>query len=121
MDDKRERGPRVVVVNGEGFASSEPRRETQREPLRDPQREPQRDPQRDPQRERTREQPDEFDETPVQLVTAAPLRRPGEHAEEVQRVHVEEEDRLAFRVGVNILTLVLIGLAAYVVWRNFFQ
>lgn len=45
---------------------------------------------------------------------------PG-HSEEVQRVHVEEEDRLAFRVGVNILTLALIGLGVYLVWRNFFQ
>lgn len=43
------------------------------------------------------------------------------HSEEVQRVHVEEEDRLAFRVGVNILTLALIGLGVYLVWRNFFQ
>ena len=46
---------------------------------------------------------------------------PPGHSEEVQRVHVEEEDRLAFRVGVNILTLALIGLGVYLVWRNFFQ
>lgn len=48
-------------------------------------------------------------------------RTPPGHSEEVQRVHVEEEDRLAFRVGVNILTLALIGLGVYLVWRNFFQ
>ncbi len=41
-------------------------------------------------------------------------------SEEVQRVHVEPEDRLAFRVGVNILTLALLVLAGYLVWRNFF-
>lgn len=40
-------------------------------------------------------------------------------SEEVQRVHVEPEDRLAFRVGVNILTLALLVLAGYLVWRNF--
>ncbi len=43
------------------------------------------------------------------------------HGEEVQRVHVEPEDRLAFRVGVNILTLALLVLAGYLVWRNFIQ
>lgn len=43
------------------------------------------------------------------------------HGEEVQRVQVEPEDRLAFRVGVNILTLALLVLAGYLVWRNFFQ
>src|SRR5690606_8579004 len=46
---------------------------------------------------------------------------PSRHSEEVQKIQVDDEDRLAFRVGVNILTLVLIGVAAYVVWRNFFQ
>ncbi len=45
----------------------------------------------------------------------------GRHGEEVQRVHVEPEDRLAFRVGVNILTLGLLVLAGYLVWRNFIQ
>lgn len=45
----------------------------------------------------------------------------GAHREEVQRVHVEPEDRLAFRVGVNILTLALLVLAGYLVWRNFLQ
>ncbi|HZW28573.1 MAG TPA: hypothetical protein VFF08_08945 [Trueperaceae bacterium] len=47
--------------------------------------------------------------------------RPAPHSEEVQRVHVEPEDRLAFRVGVNILTLALLVLAGYLVWRNFLQ
>jgi len=55
-----------------------------------------------------------------QFVEPTQARASG-HSEEVQRVQVEEEDRLAFRVGVNILTLVLIGVAAYLVWRNFFQ
>ncbi|HLV12410.1 MAG TPA: hypothetical protein VKY42_08195 [Trueperaceae bacterium] len=45
----------------------------------------------------------------------------GAHREEVRRVHVEPEDRLAFRVGVNILTLALLALAGYLVWRNFLQ
>lgn len=49
----------------------------------------------------------------------APTR--GNHSEDVQRVHVEPEDRLAFRVGVNILTLALLVLAGYLIWRNFFQ
>lgn len=40
--------------------------------------------------------------------------------EEVARIQVEPEDRLAFRVGVNILTLLLVGLAVYLVWRRFF-
>ena len=47
--------------------------------------------------------------------------RPAPHSEEIQRVHVEPEDRLAFRVGVNILTLALLALAGYLVWRNFLQ
>lgn len=49
----------------------------------------------------------------------APTR--GSHSEDVQRVNVEPEDRLAFRVGVNILTLALLVLAGYLVWRNFIQ
>jgi hypothetical protein len=40
--------------------------------------------------------------------------------EEVARITVEPEDRLAFRVGVNILTLALVGLAVYLVWRRYF-
>ena len=54
---------------------------------------------------------------PVAAVPAAPS--PLGH-EEVLRIQVEPEDRLAFRVGVNILTLVLVGLAVYLVWRRFF-
>lgn len=36
------------------------------------------------------------------------------------RIRVDEEDRLAFRVGVNILTLVLIGLGVWLIWTNYF-
>ena len=50
---------------------------------------------------------------------ASPTR--GNQSEDVQRVNVEPEDRLAFRVGVNILTLALLVLAGYLVWRNFIQ
>jgi len=35
----------------------------------------------------------------------------------VRRIDVDPEDRLAFRVGVNVLTLILIGVGAYLVWR----
>lgn len=55
------------------------------------------------------------------VATASYGRRPGENGEEIQRVHVEPEDRLAFRVGVNILTLALLVLAGDLVWRNFLQ
>ena len=41
-------------------------------------------------------------------------------SEEVARIQVEPEDRLAFRVGVNILTLALVGLSIYLVWRRYF-
>ena len=41
-------------------------------------------------------------------------------SEEVARIQVEPEDRLAFRVGVNILTLALVGLTVYLVWRRYF-
>lgn len=102
VDEKRDRGPRVVVVNSEGFVGGDTRRD------------------------RVAEQADDFDDAPTQPVIEEPVGRPVEHSEvkhseEIQRIHVEDEDRLAFRVGVNILTLILIGLAAYVVWRNFFQ
>jgi len=50
----------------------------------------------------------------------APDPRRGLGNEEVGRITVEPEDRLAFRVGVNILTLVLVGLAVYLVWRRYF-
>jgi hypothetical protein len=42
--------------------------------------------------------------------------RPVRHPEEIQRIEVDPEDRLAFRVGVNILTLVLIGLLVWFAW-----
>ena len=40
--------------------------------------------------------------------------------EEINRIRVDDHDRMAFRVGVNILTLVLIGVGAYLLWRQFF-
>ncbi len=42
------------------------------------------------------------------------------NSEEIMRIRVDEEDRLAFRVGVNILTLVLIGLGVWLIWTSFF-
>jgi hypothetical protein len=39
--------------------------------------------------------------------------------EEIQPIHVEEEDRLAFRVGVNLITLGLIGAGIYFLLRMF--
>ncbi|NLG08356.1 MAG: hypothetical protein GX560_03730 [Deinococcales bacterium] len=48
---------------------------------------------------------------------APPLRTGTPADEEVRRIDVDPEDRLAFRVGVNVLTLILIGVGAYLVWR----
>ena len=31
------------------------------------------------------------------------------HSEEIRKIQVDDEDRLAFRVGVNALTLILLG------------
>ena len=59
---------------------------------------------------------DGFDDPAVQPA----LRDPRGNPEEIQRIRVDEEDRMAFRVGVNILTLVLIGVGAYLLWRRFF-
>jgi hypothetical protein len=39
--------------------------------------------------------------------------------EAIQRIEVDPEDRLAFRVGVNILTLALIALGVWLLWRAF--
>ena len=38
-------------------------------------------------------------------------------SEEIRRIQVDEEDRLAFRVGVNLITLVLIGVGVYFLVR----
>lgn len=38
--------------------------------------------------------------------------------EAVRRVEVADEDRMAFRVGVNLLVLAIIGVAGYLLWRN---
>lgn len=40
--------------------------------------------------------------------------------EAVRRVEVADEDRMAFRVGVNLLVLLIIGVGGYLLWRNFF-
>ena len=34
---------------------------------------------------------------------------PEPHSEEIRKIQVDDEDRLAFRVGVNALTLILLG------------
>jgi hypothetical protein len=39
------------------------------------------------------------------------------HSEDIKRIEVDEEDRLAFRVGVNFITLVLIGVGVYFLIR----
>ena len=36
-------------------------------------------------------------------------RSPEPHSEEIRKIQVDDEDRLAFRVGVNALTLILLG------------
>ena len=41
------------------------------------------------------------------------------YSEEIKRIEVDEEDRLAFRVGVNFITLVLIGVGVYFLIRYF--
>lgn len=40
--------------------------------------------------------------------------------EAVRRVEVADEDRMAFRVGVNLLVLLIIGGGGYLLWRHFF-
>jgi len=49
--------------------------------------------------------------------TAATPARPA-NSEDIQRVQVDEEDRLAFRVGVNLITLVALGLGVYFLVRR---
>lgn len=57
---------------------------------------------------------DEVDVLPTQAADAQVTNRPpGRHSEEIQRIEVDDEDRLAFRVGVNLLTLALLGLGIY--------
>lgn len=43
----------------------------------------------------------------------------SKNPEEIQRIQVDAEDRVAFRVGVNILTLTLVGLGAWLLWSLF--
>ncbi len=50
---------------------------------------------------------------------AAPPVTPVAPSEAVRRVEVADEDRLAFRVGVNLLVLLILGVAGYLLWRNF--
>lgn len=56
-------------------------------------------------------------ETPRIAPARAAAGRPGPDAEEIRRIEVAEEDRLAFRVGVNLLTLAAIGGIAYLLVR----
>lgn len=49
---------------------------------------------------------------------AVPKDRP-QNPEEIQRIQVEEEDKLAFRVGVNLITLGLLGTGIYFLIRYF--
>ena len=37
--------------------------------------------------------------------------------EEIQRIQVDEEDKLAFRVGVNLITLIVLGFGIYFLVR----
>ena len=37
--------------------------------------------------------------------------------EDIRRVQVDEEDRIAFRVGVNLITLVALGMGGYFLVR----
>jgi hypothetical protein len=39
------------------------------------------------------------------------------HSEDIKRIEVDDEDRLAFRVGVNFITLVLLGVGVYFLVR----
>ncbi|MBX3142935.1 MAG: hypothetical protein KF813_04195 [Trueperaceae bacterium] len=55
----------------------------------------------------------------AQAEAAAHTERSG-NPEAVRRVEVAEEDRMAFRVGVNLLVLLFIGVGGYLLWRHFF-
>ena len=59
-------------------------------------------------------EPWEVDTPPAHAPRAE--RRPG-NPEEIQRIQVDEEDRLAFRVGVNLITLVVLGFGLYFLVR----
>jgi hypothetical protein len=39
------------------------------------------------------------------------------YSEDIRRIEVDEQDRLAFRVGVNFITLVVIGIGVYFLIR----
>lgn len=63
----------------------------------------------------------QVDSRAVETTQADPLTESSsQNGEEIMRIRVDEEDRLAFRVGVNILTLVLIGLGVWLIWTNYF-
>ena len=44
---------------------------------------------------------------------------PATPSEEIRRIQVDEEDRLAFRVGVNLITLLLMSVGVYLLIRYF--
>jgi hypothetical protein len=46
-----------------------------------------------------------------------PKTKTAPHSEEIRRIEVDEEDRLAFRVGVNFITLVVIAASVYFLIR----
>lgn len=59
------------------------------------------------------ESPEAFEEVEVRP------ERSGD-PEAVRRVVVEPEDRMAFRVGVNLLVLLFLGVGGYVLWHYIF-
>lgn len=62
-------------------------------------------------------EPWEVPDTSAAQPPATVQRTAPSNPEEIQRIQVEEEDRLAFRVGVNLITLVLLGLGIYFLVR----
>ena len=66
--------------------------------------------------------PNKFDVVSEETKVLEPAPRTDErrgNPEAIQRIEVDPEDRLAFRVGVNILTLALIALGVWLLWRAF--
>jgi hypothetical protein len=68
--------------------------------------------------------PNKFDVVSEETKVLEPTPRPAGderrgNPEAIQRIEVDPEDRLAFRVGVNILTLALIALGVWLLWRAF--
>lgn len=51
------------------------------------------------------------------LPNSSETARAKQNSEDIRRIEVDDEDRLAFRVGVNFITLVLIGVGVYFLIR----